>query len=443
MNRLTALAACLLTLGACSDSEYDLENIVPEQYNKILYINGSGKQDVTLFDTEEDNTYSFSVFKAGSNPELTANVNITALTQAEVDTEYSDIEGVDYKVINPEYYTIDATRLDFTAEDRYKIVTLSIRPQLIKADMEAGDPDSKWVIPLRATSEKDSVNADKDELFLMIDGVIMPALGFTTVATNLLEPNGAELKQSVGVNLDTDNKWDIDGTLTVDADYVDTYNKDNATGFQLLPEGTYTIPEMVSLKSGLTNTTIQVTVNGAAIAPGDYLLPIRISDVSRFEISKTQAVYPLKVRVLGNKADRTGWTAEANTYEQTGEGASGAPSCMLDGNMNTYWHSAWQTGPNPGLPYEIIIDMKDSKTLTHVAMSQRQNTNYTDTGSGVFYISDDKTTWTEIGGFSMKKIIDAQTFGVLPVSGRYLKIRIETSHRGNNCSLTEVDTYTK
>ena len=79
------LAGGLLLLVACNESEYDLENLVPAEYHKILYVNNSGKQELTLFDTEEDNTYSFSVFKAGSDPYQTASVDVNVLSQEEVE----------------------------------------------------------------------------------------------------------------------------------------------------------------------------------------------------------------------------------------------------------------------------------------------------------------------------------------------------------------------
>lgn len=44
------LAGSLLLLGACDESKYDLDSLVPEQYHKILYVNNSGKQEVTLYD---------------------------------------------------------------------------------------------------------------------------------------------------------------------------------------------------------------------------------------------------------------------------------------------------------------------------------------------------------------------------------------------------------
>ena len=47
------LAGSLLLLGACDESKYDLDSLVPEQYHKILYVNNSGKQEVTLYDTRD------------------------------------------------------------------------------------------------------------------------------------------------------------------------------------------------------------------------------------------------------------------------------------------------------------------------------------------------------------------------------------------------------
>lgn len=37
-------------LAACSESKYDIDQLVPEEYHKILYVNNSGKQEVTLYD---------------------------------------------------------------------------------------------------------------------------------------------------------------------------------------------------------------------------------------------------------------------------------------------------------------------------------------------------------------------------------------------------------
>lgn len=43
--------------------------------------------------------------------------------------------------------------------------------------------------------------------------------------------------------------------------------------------------------------------------------PVKIAEVSQFEISAAKVVSPLAFRVMGHKLDRAGWTAEANTEE--------------------------------------------------------------------------------------------------------------------------------
>lgn len=437
------LAGGLFLLAACNESEYDLENLVPEEYHKILYVNNSGKQELTLFDTEEDNTYTFSVFKAGSDPYQTASVDVNILSQEEVDNEYSQLEGVSYKVLSTDCYSLDATHLDFPIEDRYKQVNIALKPQLVKSLM-ATDPESVWVLPLHVTSESDSINANKDELFLQIMGVIMPALGFTDISLTVDQYNygsASDFTKNIGVGLDTDNQWDITGQLVIDEAYLSDYNEENGTAFQVLPEGTYTIPESVTLTAGITNSSISVEVSASMLEPGDYMLPIRIESVSQFAISSDKAVYPLAVRIMAPELSRTGWKAEANTEELWGEGASGKVGCALDGDLGTYWHSMWNTGVNPGMPYEIIIDTQSEYTFSQFALVQRQHDEYMDTASGKFYVSSDKTSWTEVGSFSMQQIMTAQTFGVIPTKGRYFKVVIEASYRGNNASLSEIYAY--
>ena len=96
--------ACLavLLLTACDESKYELENLVPEEYHKVLYINKSGTQELTLYNTGELNTYAFSVYKGGSDPSLTASGEIAVHSQEEVDVLY----GTDYRICL--LYTSDA-----------------------------------------------------------------------------------------------------------------------------------------------------------------------------------------------------------------------------------------------------------------------------------------------------------------------------------------------
>ena len=436
------LAGSLLLLGACDESKYDLDSLVPEQYHKILYVNNSGKQEVTLYDTGESYAYTFSIFKSGSEPSLTASADIYVLTQEELDNEYSDPEAVNYKLIGTDCYSIESTHLDFSATDRYKPVTVSLDPENIKS-MITANPDAVWVLPLQVVSENDSVNSEKNELFLQITGVITPSFGFESSAVSVKEYSyGSAVTEKVALGLDTENSWEINCEFAVDDAYRTAYNTKNKTIFQALPDGSYSFQDQMTLSPGTTNTELAVTINTDQLEPGDYMLSIRIESVSIFGISSTNDVYPLTIRILGPLLDRTSWTIEANTQEPSGEGSgNGVPSCALDGDLSTYWHSSWQSGTH-ALPHELIIDTKESYTFTQFGLVQRQHDSYMDAGTGVFYVSDDKVNWTEVGTFTMKKIHATQNFTLeTPVQGRYFKVQITQSNRDLNTSLAEIYAY--
>ena len=436
------LAGSLLLLGACDESKYDLDSLVPEQYHKILYVNNSGKQEVTLYDTGESYAYTFSIFKSGSEPSLTASADIYVLTQEELDNEYSDPEAVNYKLIGTDCYSIESTHLDFSATDRYKPVTVSLDPENIKS-MITANPDAVWVLPLQVVSENDSVNSEKNELFLQITGVITPSFGFESSAVSVKEYSyGSAITEKVALGLDTENSWEINCEFAVDDAYRTAYNTKNKTIFQALPDGSYSFQDQMTLSPGTTNTELAVTINPDQLEPGDYMLPIRIESVSIFGISSTNDVYPLTIRILGPLLDRTSWTIEANTQEPSGEGSgNGVPSCALDGDLSTYWHSSWQSGTH-ALPHELIIDTKETYTFTQFGLVQRQHDSYMDAGAGVFYVSDDKVNWTEVGTFTMQKIHATQNFTLeTPVQGRYFKVQITQSNRDLNTSLAEIYAY--
>ncbi|MCD8262566.1 MAG: DUF1735 domain-containing protein [Bacteroides sp.] len=299
-------------------------------------------------------------------------------------------------------------------------------------------------MPLEISSETDSVNAEKNELFLQMQDVVSPALGFTDPSLTVKQyeySSLSTLSESIEISLDVENKWDIEWEIGTDESYISTYNSANGTLFQAFPAGTYTLPESMSLPDGTTTTELTVTIQGAQLAPGDYMLPLRIKNISLFEIASDRALYPLAIRIMGLQLDRTSWTAEANTEEPSGEGAgNGTPECLLDGNLSTYWHSVWQSGNTP-LPHEIIIDAKQEYAFTQLGLVQRQHDNYNDTAGGDFYISSDKENWTKAGSFTMEQIMDTQIFGITPTTGRYIKISITKSYRDLNCSLAEVYAY--
>ena len=98
-------------------AEDDLQDYFPAEYHKILYILESGEQNVTLYNTGELTDYTFSVCKAGSDPSLSANVDIEVMSQSDVDDMYTFNEGVPYQIIPSGSYTIGQSQLSFGASE--------------------------------------------------------------------------------------------------------------------------------------------------------------------------------------------------------------------------------------------------------------------------------------------------------------------------------------
>lgn len=436
------LAGCIASLGACDSSEYDLENQIPKQYNKILYLQTTGKQELTLYNTGEANTFSYTIVKSGSEPTLTATADLKVLTQKELDERYGELEGVNYKLLTGDAYSLENSHMEFASQDRYQNVTVSVDPAKVQADMDA-DPTAVWVLPLYATSETDSINADKNSLFLQFTEILKPAVQFSTTRVSAITKQyglAGTFTQEALLKLDVENiSWDITCNFTVDAGYVDTYNAEHKTGYKLLTDH-YSFAEQVTLSKGTTETPLIVTIEGANLEPGDYMLPIKISDTSLFLPKKGEDVYPLAIRIMGTQLSRAGWTAIASSQTVEGNG-NGAASNIFDDNINTYWHSKWDNG-YPPLPHELIIDTQSMHTFTQVSLQRRLGYNYA--RFGYFYVSDtgDSDSWQEVGTFTMENQDAVQTFSIIPIKGRYVKIKVTESNNNNACAaFSEVYLY--
>ena len=111
------------------------------------------------------------------------------------------------------------------------------------------------------------------------------------------------------------------------------------------------------------------------------------------------------------KLDRTGWTVTASTEEASGEGAgNGVASCIVDDNLNTFWHSKWQGG-EAGYPHWFMIDMKSSKSFDafeYVSRGSGTNSDGENNGNIVnyqIYVSD-----SEINPNSLPTAVATGTF---------------------------------
>lgn len=142
--------------------------------------------------------------------------------------------------------------------------------------------------------------------------------------------------------------------------------------------------------------------------------------------------------------DRTGWSViDYSTQEdQGGEGETGRASDVLDGNVDTYWHSCWSGGCSAAAPHHITVDMGQSKTVNGFSFTQRQNLSRTVQDLEI-QISDDNTNWVSLGDFVLEKNTSQQTIELSTErTFRFFKFIAKASHDGtNNAAMAEIGTY--
>lgn len=136
--------------------------------------------------------------------------------------------------------------------------------------------------------------------------------------------------------------------------------------------------------------------------------------------------------VVSQEISKTKWSIKSfSSQEISGEGTiNGRAACIIDGDINTFWHSNWTgAGGSTGtLPYEIQIDLGDSVSITGVKIWPRQHTS---AGGKVLayqlYVSADGTTWgtaAATGNVAWTACSDLTVKTIaFTAKGRYLKFR--------------------
>lgn len=433
---LFCIASTIFT--SCSRDEYDIDKQIPELYNKILYMQTTGKEELVLYNTGEKNRFDYAVVKSGSNSGFPATAEVKVLSQEELTRLYGELEGINYKLLTKNVYSLENNRMEFSSEDRYKTVTVAVDPEKLQEEMDV-DPTAVWALPLYVVSEEDSVNADRNSLFLQFKDILTPSLQFSNTNVNVLERlygTVETLVQKIPFKLDVENtSWDITCDFVIDAAYVNTYNEEHETSFKLLDNECYSFPKQVSLSKGATEALLEVTIDGVKLQPGDYMLPIRLNETSIFAPTEGKDLYVLAFRILGKQLSRKGW--EITPSSETIYGGTGGATDVIDGDINSYWHSKWDGGFAP-LPHVLTIDTKATHTFTQITLQRRIGVKHARRGN--FYVSSDGDAWVKVGTFNITDTDAPQVFSITPTKGQYVKIETTESYNPDKCvSYSEVN----
>jgi hypothetical protein len=145
------------------------------------------------------------------------------------------------------------------------------------------------------------------------------------------------------------------------------------------------------------------------------------------------------------KADKSSWTASADSETPAGWENTGFASATIDGNFATYWHTDYSKVVP--YPHWVLIDMKTEQNMISVEITNRQATNPNTVGMKKFKLegSNDGTTFSSLGEFNFAISNAPQGFPVSSATPyRYLKVTaLEPQRAGTNHTfLAEIDVFT-
>lgn len=145
---------------------------------------------------------------------------------------------------------------------------------------------------------------------------------------------------------------------------------------------------------------------------------------------------------VASKLDRSAWDIiDFSSEEAGGEGpVNGYATAAFDGDINTFWHSAWSTS-SPDYPHYITIDMNSTVRMLAVDCARRQGNGG---GHTKFQIltSNDGENFTDQGIFDFNSQIDDVQLFPLPFlpEARYFKF-VALEGPNNYTFLAELNVY--
>lgn len=185
----------------------------------------------------------------------------------------------------------------------------------------------------------------------------------------------------------------------------------------------------------------------------NYLLAITLTDASGYTINQEvkTAIFSIAEVIIPEPEpdfyEKDGWEVmDVTSEEVAGEGSNGFASNIIDGDLETYWHSCWAGCTEEQLvyPHNITVDMKAVKDVDGIQFAQRQSGT-----RGVnlieIEVSDNKEEWRSLGEFNLINVTAPQLVEFEELeSFQYFKIVIKSGHDDGGAAfnaLGEVSPY--
>ncbi|WP_343252526.1 discoidin domain-containing protein, partial [Ligaoa zhengdingensis] len=275
---------------------------------------------------------------------------------------------------------------------------------------------------------------------------------------NLLDKSDAASKQLLSSMLQYMHSDDFNPTVDVEADFLkQRLPTQELTGIQLSGNASLQIGEtaqitvkgvnskgqVVALPDGAATTyesadksIVTVDVGGVVTAVANGMTTVTATVTAGETIYTNQLVVTVGQAEL-TPVDMTGVTATATSQLDNG---TYKVENAIDGNLNTIWHSAYQT---TSLPQSVTLELPQMTELSAVYVYARPN----NPGGGIYqasiFLSDDGQSWRQVvAEEEFNYINENRVFAFDRQEAKFIKIQVEKSlTQDNAASFAEVKLY--
>lgn len=419
-------ASFLLPLLSCEDNR--LEGMMDDK----VYLLRTGLQPTQVFNFGE---YDFDVFviKSGLG---TKDASVKITVTPEILETYNANNGTDYELLPDDCYLLKATTMDIPAKTPSVSFPILFNSTKIIALQQDG---KKYILPLSLFALND-INVDPVMDEVLLDPIIQePYIAFAepglTSANSITLEDPEEFSMKTSVKTNYENIWDLTFETEISQEALDAYNQAQGTSYKIFPltavslnHGPWAMPaETSTLDISYTIMRKSLVDENGVYLFGEYVLPLKISSVSKYGIDPENGVRFIRYNYLPELLERAGWQVidynSCISQEEWYTWLNRTPDKILDGSTETFWGSKWDV-PSP-LPYYFVIDMKTAKTIFRLGITKPADTWRGNMKAGYFEISDDQQTWTKLTDWELESNDPrSPVFDVAPATGRYLRLTI-------------------
>lgn len=470
------VAAAMLSFAACDNSEYELDNLIPDEFKRVVCIKDAPSADMQLFDVGVEMKSSFTIIRAGGDPSLEAATSIRSMTEEEL-----AVYGADYVLVDPSYYTIPS-EVEFAPNQGYKVIDIKFSPENIVtlrqkiAELAEESPNKAYYVAIQL-EQKGETTVNDEKFYILRRLVISEAqLQFNVTGDATFKGNTMAMTVTLPFENDFTIEWDIEfESASVEAD---NGSSSTAIGSSLegkvlrkalpleaiqnadvktLEPGTNTMSYNVTMPEGTPYGTYyfnvkfgNATLNGAPIESNADGLDATI----RFD-------YWPGVDVASTGASATALSAYATvipqanmTFVPESQQNSDPAAQAIDGDITNKWENNWGGGyGTTSLPFNAALDLGSEQTVTMVEIWRRNDSMVTDLANVECYAAEsldysDRENiqyngLTYLGKLDFEGSSDrVRVFTVPTINTRYLLFYFGASSRGSAVSISDMCVWT-